>query len=224
MEGLRRKILVFFMLLTVALVFYFWIIKTEKNDLHREQLVLQRLNNTEAYDVNAATFSSADLREQNTSPERSTEQLEIPVHIMGEVRKPGVYQMPANALVQDAIERAGGLTEQADLFYINLAAEIEAHQKIYIPDKDEIEQNLNAYKELISQDHSSAKDKAELIHLNTANKEELMQLNGIGESKADAIIAYREEHGQFSNIEDIMNVPGIKENSFKKIKDQITVH
>jgi len=137
------------------------------------------------------------------------------VDVKGAVHHPGVYQLKATDRVMTAIEKAGGLKENADTKHINLAAIVEDGSMIYIPTKEETQQSIH-YDSL---QHSSTPK----ININKATVEELQNLTGIGPQKAKAIIAYRQENGPFQSIEDIMNVTGIGEKSFEKIKDDISV-
>lgn len=146
------------------------------------------------------------------------------VFVCGCVQCPGVYELQTNARIFDAIDAAGGMTEQACAEYWNLAQCLEDGQKIYVPSKKEIKQERVA--KLDSSDLeivSGVKEAGDKININTANKEQLMQLSGIGESRAEGIITYRTEHGNFSSIEEIRNVSGIGDAIFSKMKDKITV-
>ena len=111
------------------------------------------------------------------------------------------------------MEAAGGLTDEAEESGLNLAEKIEDGMQIVIPDKEEAE----------SQKQAAAEASAGLVNIKKASREQLMTLTGIGESRAEDIIRYREESGGFLKIEDIMKVPGIKDAAFQKIKDSITV-
>lgn len=140
------------------------------------------------------------------------------VYVAGCVKNPGVYTLPPDARVYHAIEKAGGFTEDADQTSLNLAAGISDGEKLVVYSKEEaaVEMRDAVFWE-------SAGKNEKLVNINTAGKEELMTLAGIGESKAEAIISYRQEHGGFQKIEDIMNISGIKEGAFEKIKNFITV-
>ena len=140
------------------------------------------------------------------------------VYVAGCVKNPGVYALFPDARVYQAIEMAGGFTEEADQTSLNLAAGISDGEKLVVYSKEETQDEMRDafYWE-------SAGKEETLVNINTAQKEELMTLAGIGESKAEAIISYRQEHGAFRKIEDIMNISGIKEGAFEKIKDFITV-
>ena len=143
------------------------------------------------------------------------------VYVCGAVNNSGVYYLEAGSRVHEAVEMAGGLTEDAAEEYINLAQELEDGQQVYIPTLEEaLEQGLS----IGSSASSSGTDSSDgLININTATSEQLQTLSGIGESKAAAIISYREENGDFGSIEDIKNVSGIGDSTYEKIKDYITV-
>ncbi len=134
------------------------------------------------------------------------------VYVTGAVKNPGVYEVPSDTRVFQVIDKAGGFTEGADAERLNLASIVQDGSVIRVTDLSDQETTANEE----SQDNG-------LININTASLTDLTRINGIGESRAQAIISYREENGSFSCIEDIKNVSGIKEGLFNKIKDQITV-
>ena len=144
------------------------------------------------------------------------------VHVCGEVANPGIYELPAGSRIYEAVKAAGGFTENAAEESVNLASPIEDGVQIRIYSKDEAE-TLAAGAAPFDGFEASGEGKEPVVNLNTATKEELMTLSGIGESRAEDIIRYREENGGFQNIEDIMKVSGIKDAAFQKIKDRITV-
>ncbi len=159
------------------------------------------------------------------------EEEKVVVHVIGEVNNPGVVTLKEGARIIDAINKAGGKTEEADLSKINLAYVIEDGTQIYIP---RINENLNEI-ELMTQDAGSStiisnsetdneeNSKEVKVNINTANKEKLETLPGIGETTAQKIIDYREANGKFNSIEDIKNVSGIGDAKFNSLKDKITV-
>ena len=147
------------------------------------------------------------------------------VHVTGAVAHPGVYQLPAGSRVYQAIEMAGGLTEQASEREINLAEGVTDGQKLYIYTREESEALVSSGGGGLVGDIGAENGGTDArVNINTADKEELMTLAGIGESKAEAIIAYREENGGFSSPEDIKNISGIKDGVYSKIKDSICVN
>ena len=176
-----------------------------------------------------------DLQEENMTDETETEadsvtadvepdsERSIPVYadICGAVRHPGVYELETGARIFELIEKAGGLQENADLASINQAEKVTDGMKVRVYTKEEAAELPAALPD--STGNQSDKDTGGKVNINSASQSELMALSGIGASRASDIIAYRTEHGRFLTIEDIMNVSGIKESTFQKIKDQIVV-
>ena len=157
---------------------------------------------------------AGDLKETSKEPLRICY-----VHICGEVASPGVYELEEGSRIFQAVAVAGGFTENAAADSLNMAEPVKDGMKIQVPDKEEA-------KVLLDQALSSGAGSSEgrrKVNLNTADKSQLMTLRGVGEAKADDIIRYRESHGGFQKIEDIMKISGIKEAAFQKIKDDITV-
>ena len=141
------------------------------------------------------------------------------VYICGAVEKEGVYNVPPDSRVNDVLIMAGGYSEDAATGYVNLAEKVQDGERIYIPHEDEVTVSIS---EGVSE--NTAEDLSEsLVNINTAGRDELMTLPGIGSSKADDIIKYREMNGAFGSIEELMNVNGIKEGTFNKLKDRITI-
>lgn len=155
---------------------------------------------------------------EDGSLENNKQNSEIYVHIDGEVKNPGVYKMKIGDRVNDAIQAAGGLTENADKGRINLATKLRDEMKIHISKIGETNSDLSNE----SKDDNSDGNNSKLININTASKEELCKLTGIGENKAKLIIEYREKK-KFTKIEDITKVSGIGKKTFEKIKNDITV-
>lgn len=140
------------------------------------------------------------------------------VHICGEVKRPGVYTFPDAPRLIEVVESAGGFTKKADRAAVNQAEAVLDGSQIMIPSKHSARLNKKNHDMEETQPTSDGR-----VNINTASREELMTLNGIGESKASQIIAYRETNGAFKKIEDIMNISGIKEGVFSKIKENIIV-
>ena len=173
-------------------------------------------------------LSDASLEEAKT----------LVVHICGAVSAPGVYELPAGSRIIDAVEAGGGFLPEADEACCNLAEEIVDGCQIYIMTKSESCADGQTEKKAgiqtspygdmqttdrnVRSNSTTALDNG-LVNLNTADVAALMTLPGIGESRAKAIISYREQHGAFAQIEDIMKISGIKQAAFSKIKDKITV-
>ncbi|MBM6685237.1 helix-hairpin-helix domain-containing protein [Faecalicatena contorta] len=162
-----------------------------------------------------------ETREKGQEPEQETDA--IFVYVCGQVAAPGVYELSAGARVYQAIERAGGTLEGASPESLNLAQQAEDGQKIYVPSKEEAEAGTFPQDDSWGATSSSREQGGGKVNLNTAGLEELMTLTGIGQTRAEAIITYREEEGAFQAPEDIMKVDGIKEGIYEKLKDEITV-
>lgn len=181
-----------------------------------------RTNRWTSGDKQKIMLETEDVFQAETAGETKSEPAETPacyyVHICGEVNTPGVYQLEKGSRIFQAVAHAGGFTDQAAAEYLNMAQEIQDGMKIFVPSVEEVEAGVP-----VDQNQLSNDTKMEKVNLNTASKEQLMTLRGIGESKAKDILRYREEHGAFQNIEEIMEIPGIKDAAFQKIKDDITV-
>lgn len=166
------------------------------------------------------------------------------VDVKGAVNAPGVYEIDEGRRIIDAINLAGGLSDKADTININLSKKVEDEMYIIVYTKDEIynykNNNEQSNKKIvcasvecdcpdvsndacIKEENNSSDKIINKISINTATKEELMKLSGIGESKAEAIILYRKENGEFESLDDIKNVSGIGDNLYEKIKDDITL-
>ncbi len=168
----------------------------------------------------------------------STDSEMIFVHVCGAVKEEGIYELSADARIFDAIEAAGGFLDDADTDYVNQASKVTDGSRIRIPTLEEttalLTENGNVPEAVSSgndslmvsdgaYEESVAESGNGLININKASEAELCTITGIGESRARDIVKYRDEHGAFSKPEDIMNVTGIKEKLYEKIKDFITV-
>lgn len=199
------KIVAAAVFLTVAGLYYGFVVRKED---------LVRLGN-DGHPIQSVWVESEVLSEVQNTPvtESSTEPIKIYVHICGEVNNPGVYELAEGSRIFEAVEAAGGFTEEAAQASLNLAQVISDEEQIVILTQDEAAEKARLERE----------QAAGIVNLNTASKEQLMTLTGIGESRAEDILRYRQESGGFQAIEEIMNVPGIKESAYLKIKDSITV-
>lgn len=166
---------------------------------------------------------------------------QIFVYVCGAVNSPGVYELKAGARLYEAIACAGGVREDAAEESINQAQTVADGERLYIPTDEEVCQGLHAYLqsgfaggkagsgEATGIDAIFAGEKSSgtvdgKVNINTASKEELKTLNGIGDTRAGSILAYRESNGLFGSIEELMKVEGIKEGVYNKLKDDITVN
>lgn len=190
-------------------------------------------------DQNRKAEPSAGSTDRAELSDASSEEAKtLVVHICGAVSAPGVYELPAGSRIIDAVEAGGGFLTEADEACCNLAEEIVDGCQIYIMTKTEScadgqtekkagiqtspDSDMQTTDRNVRSNSAPALENG-LVNLNTADVAALMTLPGIGESRAKAIISYREQHGAFAKIEDIMKISGIKQAAFSKIKDKITV-
>lgn len=196
----------------------------------------------------AKSSSTADASEDSSDPAKDTESdgnagdsanaVSGYVYVCGAVQNPGVYPMTDGMRVYEALELAGGFTEEADEQWLNQAEAVFDGQRLYVYTREETQQmEYDSWAESSAgsgstgtaqqtgsgSDSAAVADSSGKININTADRTALMTLPGIGETKADAVISYREQYGLFSTIEDIQNVAGIKSAVFSKIKDLIAV-
>lgn len=159
--------------------------------------------------------------------EEVEEKITIIVDVGGAVNKPGIIELPEGARVYQAIEKAGGLSQNGDLNQINQAMLLNDQDKLYIPTIEESEEELaasnNSFSDAyISGGHSSFSNDGK-VNINTASQEELESLSGIGPVTANKIIDYRQLNGKFDTIENLMEVSGIGEKTFAALKDKICI-
>ncbi len=153
------------------------------------------------------------------TPFPTTTPAPIRVHVSGAVRQPAVYELPPGSIVQDAINIAGGPATDADLDRINLAAELQDQQKVYVPRQGE----TSPPPPVSGGETGGGESAGALININTATAAELETLPRIGPVTAQCILEYREANGPFETIEDIQNVQGIGPATFEGLEDLITV-
>ncbi|MBO4863175.1 MAG: helix-hairpin-helix domain-containing protein [Eubacterium sp.] len=186
--------------------------------------VLLTLTACTGEDINIETVKETEAVPEEMTSEETTrnDPGTIYVYVCGAVENEGVYELSSDSRVTDALDMAGGYREDAFRGYVNLAEKLSDGQRIYIPTEQEVEKNEIVISTGTGDDAS--KDDNGLIDINKADKEALTTLSGIGDSRAEDIIAYRESSGGFGTIEDIKNVSGIGEATFDRIKDRITVN
>lgn len=214
--------LVLFILFVLFVLFFIYFLNVKEDMLNRIKLYNNLLNKE---NISSSTFKDS-----------------FKVDIKGEVNKPGIYEMDSDKRVNDVVIKAGGLTKNADTSVINLSKRLEDEMVIIIYSKDQVknmekieeisEIKNNKCNEVINNIKNDACMKSEIktsntssnkVSINSGLKEELMNLPDIGDKKADAIIKYRNTYGGFKTLEDIMKVEGIKESTYAKIKEYITL-
>lgn len=203
----KQKIIVVVLIIIMCIVIGYYIIsKTEKYDYSD----IEKISN---------------IIEEGQEVDDNIIENKIVIHITGEVEEEGVIELEKGARISDAIEEAGGTTEEADLSNVNLAYSLSDGQKVKIPNINEKDEEIIVVEEKAGDNIiiEENKSKEEKININKAAQTEIETLPGIGPSTALKIINYRNEHGKFKNIGDIKNVSGIGDSKFENIKEYICV-
>ena len=165
-----------------------------------------------------AAVSKDSVSENEVKKEEPVEQDLITVGVKGAVKEPGIYDLPVGSRVNDAVQKAGGLTDQADSKSLNLAQKVSDEALVYVPSKGEEVAGQQAGSGAPS---STSKDKK--VNLNKASLEELKQVKGLGGKRAQDIIDHRETNGKFKSVDELKKVSGIGAKTIEKLKDYVTV-
>ncbi len=229
--------------LTLDVYHIFFQDKTFKNLEEAISLLKKEENNLEINNNSDTSKDNSSSNQASLEENKESKVAKYYIDIKGFVKKPGVYEVTADNIVNDCIKLAGGLLKNADTTTINLSKKVSSEMVIYIPKKEEViktttnttvtkDQEIpndavvsdnNKFNSSISKDNNTQIPNRTLVNINTATIQELTTLNGIGDAKAQDIIDYRTLNGNFKTIEDIKNVSGIGEALYAKIKDYITV-
>ncbi|EFO00582.1 helix-hairpin-helix domain-containing protein [Streptococcus mitis] len=169
-------------------------------------------------EVAAVSKDSSTEKEVKEVKEEPVEQDMITVDVKGAVKSPGIYDLPVGSRVNDAVQKAGGLTEQADSKSLNLAQKVSDEALVYVPSKGEEVASQQAGSGVAS---STSKEKK--VNLNKASLEELKQVKGLGGKRAQDIIDHRETNGKFKSVDELKKVSGIGAKTIEKLKDYVTV-
>lgn len=165
-----------------------------------------------------AAVSKDSVSENEVKKEEPVEQDLITVDVKGAVKAPGIYDLPVGSRVNDAVQKAGGLTEQADSKSLNLAQKVSDEALVYVPIKGE-----EAASQQTASGTASSTSKEKKINLNKASLEELKQVKGLGGKRAQDIIDHRETNGKFKSVDELKKVSGIGAKTIEKLKDYVTV-
>ena len=218
----QKKIIAIILIILVVIAYYYFYLRDTTEEISNQDL---EVNNTQ----------------ENNQTEKESKET-IVVHVSGAVNSEGIVELDSGSRIANAIEKAGGIKENADMTDINLAYPLEDGMKIYIPTKEETATNknnentpaesyvaassggVNSKEATNSTQSSSTSDtSSKKVNINTATQEELDALPGIGPSIAAKIIDYREQNGKFNSIEEIKEVSGIGDAKYEKIKASITI-
>ncbi|GGB49914.1 helix-hairpin-helix domain-containing protein [Fictibacillus barbaricus] len=193
---------ILFLLISLSLFNYF---KSESNMPITSQIPIQ----------DQPEIKSSDTEGDKNQRQITNEKNIIMIDVQGSVKKPGVYQMKSGDRVIHAIQKAGGFLEEAEIRSVNQALKISDEMVIYVASKGEEYENQEGGS---NSDHPVS----EKININSADQSILQTLNGVGPAKAESIIAYREEHGPFSSLDQLLEVKGIGEKTIEEWKDKIS--
>lgn len=208
----REQIVILILVTAIVLTLcYNYFIKSDLDLIKANEVGTDTQNEKSDKELNKSNVEQKDV----TEAERKV----IMVDISGQVNHPGLVQLYEGDRVIDAVNKAGGLTQDCDRDRINLARRVIDEEKIYIP---KIGEDLEVEMQIMSIDEDNSSSETRKININTASKEELVELPGIGDALAERIIQYRNEN-KFESIEEIMQVSGIGDKKFQGIKDFITV-
>ena len=166
-------------------------------------------------EVAAVSKDSSTEKEEKEEP---VEQDLITVDVKGAVKSPGIYDLPVGSRVNDAVQKAGGLTEQADSKSLNLAQKVNDEALVYVPTKGE-----EAASQQAGSGAASSTSKEKKVNINKASLEELKQVKGLGGKRAQDIIDHRETNGKFKSVDELKKVSGIGAKTIEKLKDYVTV-
>ena len=167
-------------------------------------------------EVTTVSKDSTDEKEDKNQKEEVVEQDLITVDVKGAVKSPGIYDLPVGSRINDAVQKAGGLTDSADSKSINLAQRISDEALVYVPTKEEATSQE-------SKSNTSNNKENKKVNLNKASLEELKQVKGLGAKRAQDIIDHRESNGKFKSVDELKKVSGIGAKTIEKLKEYVTV-
>ena len=167
-------------------------------------------------EVTAVSKDSTDEKDDKNQKEEVMDQDLITVDVKGAVKTPGIYDLPVGSRINDAVQKAGGLTDNADSKSINLAQKISDESLVYVPTKEEA-----TSQEMPSSTSNSKENKK--VNLNKASLEELKQVKGLGAKRAQDIIDHRDSNGKFKSVDELKKVSGIGAKTLEKLKEYVTV-
>ena len=167
-------------------------------------------------EVAAISKDSTDEKEDKNEKEEVVEQDLITVDVKGAVKSPGIYDLPVGSRINDAVQKAGGLIDNADSKSINLAQKISDEALVYVPTKEEAA-NQESYS------NATGNKESKKVNLNKASLEELKQVKGLGAKRAQDIIDHRESNGKFKSVDELKKVSGIGAKTIEKLKEYVTV-
>lgn len=212
---INTKNIAVLLLILICFILSFYLYGRNKSKVFKDEYMENIF--VEQNEIDTVNENKLESEIINTNEISSEKFNKIIVEIKGEVNRPDVYEMEEGSIIRDLIEKAGGLTEKANIDLINRAEKLKPNELIIIPNNDNKENSIS-----VSSNYN-LENNSDVININTASIDELQKINGIGEVKAKNIIEYREKNGGFKSIEEIKNIEGIGEKTFEKIKDKISI-
>ena len=180
--------------------------------------LLKPAPHTPVKETNLQAEVAAVSKDSVSEKEEALEQDLITVDVKGAVKAPGIYDLPVGSRVNDAVQKAGGLTDQADSKSLNLAQKVSDEALVYVPTKGE-----EVASQQTTSGTASSTSKEKKVNLNKASLEELKQVKGLGGKRAQDIIDHRETNGKFKSVDELKKVSGIGAKTIEKLKDYVTV-
>lgn len=174
--------------------------------------------NLQAEVVAVSKETSTEKEVKKEEKDEPLEQDLITVDVKGAVKSPGIYDLPVGSRIHDAVQKAGGLTEEADSKSLNLAQKVSDEALVYVPTKGE-----EAASQQAASGTTPSTSKEKKVNLNKASLEELKQVKGLGGKRAQDIIDHREANGKFKSVDELKKVSGIGAKTIEKLRDYVTV-
>ena len=208
----QYKLALVIALIGVVIAGFMMLQREQKQENNIQQLMEQTSYSSSSTTEKSEQRSESDQGDKNEGM--------VTVDVKGAVKKPGVYQLKSSSRVYDALVKAGGMTDEADLKSINQAQKLVDEAVVYVA---KVGENVVDVTTNTSASTATSQAKAGLVNLNTATEADFQTISGIGQKRAQDIIAYREANGKFKSVDDLKNVTGIGAKTLEKLKEYVTV-
>lgn len=208
----QYKLALVIALIGVVIAGFMMLQREQKQENNIQQLMEQTSYSSSSIIEKSKQRSESDQGDKNEGM--------VTVDVKGAVKKPGVYQLKSSSRVHDALLKAGGMTDEADLKSINQAQKLVDEAVVYVA---KVGENVVDVTTNTSASTATSQAKAGLVNLNTATEADFQTISGIGQKRAQDIIAYREANGKFKSVDDLKNVTGIGAKTLEKLKEYVTV-
>ena len=208
----QYKLALVIALIGVVIAGFMMLQREQKQENNIQQLMEQTSYSSSSTTEKSEQRSESDQGDKNEGM--------VIVDVKGAVKKPGVYQLKSSSRVHDALLKAGGMTDEADLKSINQAQKLVDEAVVYVA---KVGENVVDVTTNTSASSATSQAKSGLVNLNTATEADFQTISGIGQKRAQDIIAYREANGKFKSVDDLKNVTGIGAKTLEKLKEYVTV-